>query len=419
MLKKKLNSVLVKPAGPDCNFRCGYCFYIKKAERFEKNRSHRMSVDLLEELVKQVMTEGPEQVSFGWQGGEPTLMGLSFFEQVVAFQQQYGRNQQVGNGLQTNGLLIDRSWAKFFQKYSVLVGLSIDGPREMHDQYRLTQGGKGSWQKVVDTAKLLLDSEVSVNALSVVNALTAEHPEEIYNFLKELGFNYLQFIPCLEPNPSHAGRVAPFSITPEQYGIFLIKLFDLWKADFVNGLPSVSIRYFDSLIHLFMGMGGAECTMEKSCGDYLVVEHNGDVYSCDFFVDDEHHLGNIASGKLSEMFNSRQQLHFGRQKTLLAPQCTTCKWLAYCHGGCLKDRLHNPADKSVSGFCQAYKMFFEHAAEDFRTIAKSVQRQIQQPQPYQSIQHTSSHSESSSVKIGRNEPCPCNSGKKYKKCCGK
>jgi uncharacterized protein len=413
--KKKLSSVLIKPAGPDCNMACTYCFYLQKSELFSTTKIHRMSDDILEETVKQVLSQGGREVSFGWQGGEPTLMGLPFFRKAVSLQQLYGRGQSVGNGLQTNGLLIDEEWAKFLAEYKFLVGLSLDGPEHIHNKYRLQRNGEGSWPKVADKAKLLLDRDVAVNALTVINDYSVDFPEEIYSFHKSLGLNYMQFIPCLEPDFRNPSSPSFFSAPPEKYGRFLCRVFDLWLADFDGMVATTSIRFFDSLFHLYIDLAPPECTLLRECGVYVVIEHNGDVYSCDFFVDSEWKLGNIQESKLADMLNSSLQKKFGQLKATLPQECRRCTWLRLCRGGCTKDRIHNPSNKELNHFCQSYKMFFEHADRRFRDLASAWKhRQTLDEKPARQ-----GASGSRSHQTGRNDPCPCGSGLKYKKCCGR
>ena len=369
--KKKLNSLLIKPAGPDCNLGCQYCFYLKKSNLFPATRLHRMSLEILEETIRQAMSQGSPEIYFGWQGGEPTLMGLDFFRQAVFFQLKYGRNQVVTNGFQTNGLLINRDWAKFFHEFKFLVGLSLDGPRHIHDRYRQHSGGQGSWSEVVDKAKLLLDSEVATNALVVVNDYSARFPEEIYEFLKSLGLTYMQFIPCLEPDPNRSGQPADFSVTAEQYSNFLFKLFAIWKADFKNGQPLTYIRNFESLAFAYAGLTPPDCTLHKECGDYVVVEHNGDVYSCDFFVQPEWKLGNVLEKRIVDMLNSALQKKFGQRKSLLPEECKKCAWLLYCRGGCPKERGYQPHPEK-SFFCESYKQFLEQTGTFFTEITRNI-----------------------------------------------
>jgi serine-type anaerobic sulfatase-maturating enzyme len=412
--KKSLQSVLIKPAGPDCNLRCGYCFYIEKAQLFPESKTHRMSLETLEELIRQVMRQGPTQLSFGWQGGEPTLMGLDFFRKAVEFQQKYGRGQSVGNGLQTNGLLIDDQWARFLKSYHFLVGLSIDGPEEIHNHYRVNKSQKGSWQRVRDTARLLLDAGVNVNALTVISDFAARFPEEIYQFHKDLGLAYMQFIPCLEPDPANPARPAPFSLGAEPYGRFLCTLFDLWCSDFKNSRPTTSVRYFDSLFHRYVGLPAPECTLQPECGDYVVIEHNGDVYSCDFFVDPQWRLGNIGEGRLVDMLNSRRQNRFGGRKAILPKPCHQCPWRPFCHGGCPKNRIQNSLNQLENYYCKSYKQFFQHADRRLRDMAQNWKQEQQR----RGTPPTDTSQPSAKAKIGRNQPCPCGSGKKYKRCCG-
>ena len=323
--KKQLDSILIKPAGPDCNMACTYCFYLEKSRLFPGSKTHRMKEEILEETIRQVMEHCDPEVSFGWQGGEPTLMGLSFFEKAVKFQERYGRGNTVGNGIQTNGLLIDKKWASFLKTFNFLVGLSLDGPEYIHDRYRCLKSGLGSWENVVACAKLLLDAGVAVNALTVVNDYSVKFPREIYEFHKDLGLTYMQFIPCVESDSRKQGKMAPFTSPSEQFGRFLCTLFDLWQADFIKGVPSTSVRYFDSLFFTYVGYPPPQCTLMPSCGVYTVVEHNGDVYSCDFFVEPKWKLGNVMNDNLSHMLNSNKQYEFGRIKADLSEYCKKCK----------------------------------------------------------------------------------------------
>ena len=417
MSQKKLDSILIKPAGPDCNMLCTYCFYLEKSSLYPDVKAHRMSEEILEKMVKQVMARGEQQVSFSWQGGEPTLMGLPFFEKAVEFEKRYGRGHSVGNGLQTNGILIDTAWAKFLKKYSFLVGLSLDGPEHVHDHYRFLRNRKGSWSLVVDKAKLLLDSDVEVNVLTVLNDYSVEFPEEIYIFHKSLGLNYMQFIPCVETDPKDLTRAASFSVPAQEYGEFLCKLFDLWQADFKENTPTTSIRFFDSVFFSYAGFSPPECTLLGECGVYVVVEYNGDVYSCDFFVEPEWRLGNVMENDLFHMLNSQKQKKFGRMKAELPDDCRKCQWLHYCRGGCTKDRIRDPQDQGLNHFCQSYKMFFEHADDRLKTMAEDWKRKQTLESPQQFID--ADRNLEVRRKTGRNDPCPCGSGLKYKKCCGR
>jgi len=368
--RKPLTSVLVKPAGADCNLSCAYCFYTAKAALYPETRRPRMSPEILEEMVRQVMRYGGPFVSFGWQGGEPTLMGPDFYRRAVELQERHGRpGQTVGNGMQTNGLLIDDQWCRLLARHSFLVGLSLDGPRHIHDRYRTDRGGAGTWARVCDAARRLLDGGVAVNALVLVNDYSVRYPREIYEFLKELGLTFMQFIPCVETDPLDDRRAAPFSVAGNPYGRFLCELFDLWRADFKDGQPTTSVRFFESVLYTYAGLPAPECSLLEECGGYVVVEHNGDVYACDFFVEPEWKLGNLAIHSLAAMLNSSRQGGFGRLKKRVPGECAACRWLPYCRGGCTKDRLRVEADGGSNHFCEAYRMFFAHAHGELTRLA--------------------------------------------------
>jgi uncharacterized protein len=320
-----------------------------------------MTLETLQVLVKATMNQSSSHISFGWQGGEPTLMGLPFFQKAVEYQRKYGVGKTVGNGLQTNGIVLDGAWAKFLAEYNFLVGLSLDGPEHIHNRYRRTKGGQGSWRQVNDCARMLLDADVATNAIVVVNDYSAKYPEEIYKYHKELGLDYMQFIPCVETDPRNPSIAASYSVSAEQYGEFLSKIFDLWHADITDGVAATSVRYFDSVFHKYVGLTAPDCTLMENCGAYVVVEHTGDVYACDFFVENSWKLGNIHTHRLDEMLNSPRQKEFGNMKAALPDECITCEWLRKCQGGCTKDRIRDPRDKGSNHFCQSYKMFFGYA----------------------------------------------------------
>ncbi len=370
--RKPLQSILVKPTSADCNLACEYCFYLEKAELYPLEKQRRMPLDVMEEMVKQVMETGQPSLSFGWQGGEPTLMGLDFFRKAVECQKKYGRQgQSVGNGLQTNGILITDEWCDFFNEYSFLIGLSLDGPQHVHDRYRFTIGGGPSWRKVEDAAKRMLERGVAVNALSVLNDYSAEYPQEIYEYHKSLGFEFLQFIPCVEPDIEGI-KAAPFSVTGEQYGRFLCEIFDLWRKDFVDGKPTISVRYFDSLFHLYVNMPPPECTLLEECGCYVVVEHNGDVYSCDFFVQPEWKLGNLMKGNLNDFLNGDQQTRFGCLKKEIPPECVDCPLAASMPG-----RLHKgPDQRSIRPRLESLLRWIQDVLRTYRRSVQTNRRRM-------------------------------------------
>lgn len=274
---RPLNSVLIKPTGPDCNLDCTYCFYLEKSSLFHQTAVHRMSPEIQEELIRQVMQQSGENVSLAWQGGEPTLMGLDFYKRAIELEKKYGHNQLVGNGLQTNGLLLDKNWAAFLKEYDWLVGISLDGPEHIHDRYRFDKGQKGTHKRVEENAIMLQQEGVAANAMCCLTSYSVQFPDELYAYYKGLGYTFMQFIPIVETDKNDPAKAAPFSVSAEEYGKFLIRMFDLWMGDFVDGVPTTSIRHFESVFHSYVGMEAPECTMMKECGPYVVVEHNGNL----------------------------------------------------------------------------------------------------------------------------------------------
>ncbi len=378
---RPLTSVLVKPTGPDCNLNCTYCFYLEKAGLFPETSRHRMSDEVQEEMIRQVMQQSGNAVSIAWQGGEPALMGLDFYKRAVELEMKYGHGQTVGNGLQTNGMLLNLEWADFLKKYDWLVGLSLDGPEHIHNRYRMDKTGKGTHQKVEENIRMLLESGVAVNVLATLNDYSVQFPDETYNYFKSLGLTWMQFIPIVETDPHDPSRAAPFSVSAKAYGEFLCRIFDLWKADFENGQPTTQVRHFDSVFYPYVGLQAPECTMMKECGPYVVIEHNGNVYSCDFFVEPKWKLGNVMNHKIITLLNSKKQQVFGAAKAILPGECRRCPWLSKCYGGCTKDRIKDPQDKRKPRFCQSYKMFFSHADQTMRFLAedwKKNQHDIQE-----------------------------------------
>jgi uncharacterized protein len=358
------------------------------------------------------MEQGGDAVNFAWQGGEPTLMGLDFFRQVVASQREFGRSGQVcGNGLQTNGVLINEEWADFLLEYRFLVGLSLDGPEDVHNRFRSTTDGRGSWSRAVRARDILLNRGVAVNALVVVNDESVRRAREIYGFHKEGGLEHMQFIPCVEPDPARRGRLSPVSVTSDAYGRFLCELFDLWTADFRNGEPTTFVRWFDDVFYTYVGLPAPECALLPECGVYLTVEHNGDVFPCDFFVEPDNRLGNVMNDRLTDLLNGRSQRKFGAQKSGRPPECGDCRWLRNCWAGCPKDRRALGDPSGSNPLCMAFKTFFGHADPFFRKLAEEWRRNRAGPP-------APAAPASPGPGAGRNEPCPCGSGRKFKRCCG-
>jgi len=402
-MHRSLQSLLIKPAGPDCNLACTYCFYLEKAGLFADRPVHRMDEAVLEAMIRRALSPASPQFSFGWQGGEPTLMGLDFFRRAVELQEKYGGGRRISNTLQTNGMLIDAAWAAFLKAHRFLVGLSLDGPAHVHNHYRKKRDGSNTWEQVMAAARVMLDHGVEVNALVVVNDYSVNFAKEIYQFHKELGLPWMQFIPCVERDPADPSRPAPFSVSAEAFGEFMMTLFDLWWADLHGLTPATNIRFFDAVFHHYMEVPPPMCTLAEACGDYLVVEHNGDVYPCDFFVEAQHRLGNVMDDDLNTLFQSPQQRAFGRAKSSRHENCQSCPWLRLCWGGCPKDRIDESAP-GLSHLCEGYKLFFAHAHDRFSDLTRRFKAREAAPPP---------------SSIQRNDPCPCGSGRKYKQCCGK
>ncbi len=325
-----------------------------------------MSERVLEELISQCMDLGV--TTFSWQGGEPALMGLSFFERVVELEMRLGApGTTVANALQTNGTLLDSDWARFLANYNFLVGLSIDGPAELHDYYRKDAAGKGTHRRVMNTARLLRQHGVEFNILALVNDVNVKHPNEVWDFFKENEFSFLQFVPCVEP--AGKGEAAPFSVTPEEFGEFLVVIFDRWVEDF----PNVSVRDFDDLLAHELGMRPATCTVSETCGSYVVVEHNGDVFACDFFVMARWRLGNILQSHLGEIIKFEKFAEFAENKSRYGAACRSCKYLEWCHGGCQKHRIVLGGELGhPSYFCKSYRMLFAHALPKIPELAQRL-----------------------------------------------
>jgi uncharacterized protein len=366
-------TLLIKPSGSDCNVDCTYCFYKCRPAEVGYGRQ-RMSHEVLEKLVKDYMSLRFQLSGFAWQGGEPTLMGLDFYQRAVELQKKYGvTGQEVGNSLQTNALLLDNAdWCKFLHETTFLVGISIDGPKELHDYYRLDLGGHGTWDRVMRAIDCCKEHKVEFNTLTLVNRLTADHPDEIFDFLIDLGVRYLQFIPCVEVDPQ-TGRIAEFSVSPKQYADFQCRIFDRWMK---FGPEKLSIRDFDSILSYCINGRHSICTFDRQCSQYIVVEHTGDVFPCDFFVEPKWRLGSIMETPIEQLAACAQKKTFARQKQDLPNKCLVCRHLAVCRGGCLKDRVPQvalaPGGVPHSYFCESYRQFFDYALPRFLQVAAQI-----------------------------------------------
>jgi len=365
----RITSLLIKPASAVCNLDCEYCFYLDRdADPYKALPARRMPDDILERLVDTYLFYSYPNSTFAFQGGEPTLAGLGFFEKLVEFQKRYGRNgQSVSNALQTNGTLLDKNWCDLFRSYQWLIGLSLDGPQEVNDRYRFNKEGRGTWKRVMETVELLKKERVEFNVLCVLSQANVAKPKELYRFYRNLGIDNLQFIPLAEFD--REGNPLPFTITPEQYGRFLCEVFDLWWPE----RRKVRVRFFDNVAEALAGQKPGSCTMHETCDSYVVVEYNGDVYPCDFFVESNWKLGNIELDSWSEIARRTRRYSFASKKTLGHPECQVCEYQSICHGGCPKFR-HGPHGRfeELDYFCQAYKMIFARAVGPLQTEVRQI-----------------------------------------------
>lgn len=362
-------TLLIKPASADCNMNCRYCFYLEKSSLYPQQKIHRMSEDTLEKLVSSYMNTDQPCYTFGWQGGEPTLMGTDFFKNAVSLQKKYGRPESlVTNGLQTNATLINERLARFLAKYRFLLGVSLDGPRHIHDYYRKLHDGQGTFERVMKGIEILKNADVDFNILVLVNDYNFNRAGEIYNFLVENGFYYHQYIPCVEYDSE--GKPEPFSINGEQWGIFLTELFNKWYPD---DIYRVSIRLFDSILQYMVNGRSTICHMKNDCCQYFVIEYNGDVYPCDFFVRKELKLGNVHTHSWEELLDSKKYMEFGKAKSDFGYLCNPCQYLEICYGDCLKHRFFLPGNSSrLSTLCSGWKMFYGTTFSVFKNIALTV-----------------------------------------------
>lgn len=379
--------VMLKPAGALCNLACDYCYYLEKAKLYQESPKHVMSDELLEKFIEEyINSQTMQEVLFTWHGGETMMRPLSFYRKALALQKKYAKGRQISNCLQTNGTLLTDEWCRFFHDNQWLVGISIDGPQEFHDEYRRNKQGRPSFVKVMQGINLLKKHNVEWNAMAVVNDYNADYPLEFYHFFKELDCHYIQFAPIVERIAPHAdGRhlaavdeeskegLADFSITPRQWGNFLCSIFDEWVRQDVG---NYYIQLFDSTLANWVGEQPGICTLAKTCGHAGVMEFNGDVYSCDHFVFPQYKLGNIYSNTLAEMMYGERQQKFGQAKyTALPAQCKKCPYLFACNGECPKNRFCKTTDgeSGLNYLCQGYYRFFDHAAPYMDFMKRELQ----------------------------------------------
>jgi uncharacterized protein len=460
--------VIAKPIGPICNLRCAYCFYLEKEALYPRGESWRMSDETLEAFVRQYVAAQPDavaEIDFAFQGGEPTLMGLDFFRRVVELQKQHaGAGKRIHNSLQTNGVLLDDRWCEFLREHNFLVGLSIDGPVNLHDKYRRDKQGRGTFDRVTLAMRRLFRHGVEFNVLCCVSRANGDHPVRVYRFFRDSGVEFLQFIPIVERVPvarpatqpraagatslmkgdasstekkpppaesavasTEAADVPPDhlvndrSVRPDQFGRFLIGVFEEWVREDVG---RIFVRDFDQALASWTGAGASLCVYARECGRATAIEHNGDLYSCDHFVDPQHKLGNIHDVPIQKLANSPRQERFGRDKWERLPRyCRECEVRFACNGACPKDRFLRAPDgePGLNYLCEGYKMFFSHIAPSMQFMAAELR--AGRP-PGGIMRHLRARrercreaAETGGQAVRRNDPCPCGSGKKYKHCC--
>ncbi len=417
--------VMVKPRGAICNLACEYCYFLSK-ERLYPDSAFRMSPELLESYTRQyIEAQRVPEVTFAWQGGEPTLMGLDFFRLAVELQQKYRKpGMRILNALQTNGTTLDDEWCRFFHKHNFLIGISLDGPREIHNVYRHDKGGKPTFDRVMRGVELMKKHGVEFNILCTVHAANADHPLEVYRFFRdEVGAQFIQFIPIVERDNEtgfqEGDKVTERSVTGRQYGDFLIAIFDEWVR---RDVGRMFVQIFDVSLAAWAGMRPGLCVFEETCGTALVMEHNGDLFTCDHFVEPRHKLGNIQDIPLIEMVGSEKQRTFGLDKRDRLPRyCRACEVRFICNGGCPKNRLLRTPDgePGLNYLCEGYKAFFTHIDRPMRIMAAELRAGRPPANIMRILAEEEAELQRRFARARRNDPCPCGSGRKFKYCHGR
>jgi uncharacterized protein len=420
--------VMAKPTGAVCNLACSYCFFLDKEELYPGS-GFRMEDEVLQRYVEQLIaSHRADTVTFAWQGGEPTLMGLDFFRRALELQERHKRpGTTIENTLQTNGTRLDEEWAGFLAEHGFLVGISLDGPRELHDGYRVDKGGHGTFDQVMRGLRLLQKHGVEYNVLTTVNRLNADHPLRVYRFLRdEVGTDWMQLIPVVErlddhgrPDPMNGTRASERSVLPEQWGSFLTTIWDEWVR---NDVGSVFVQTFEAALRNVYGAAGSGlCVFDETCGHGLALEHNGDLYSCDHFVEPEHRLGNLRRLPMLDLVGSEQQRSFGLAKRDTLPRmCLECDVRFACHGECPKNRfLVTPdGEPGLNYLCAGYLRFFRHIGRDAGLIVGLLKAGREAPEAMAHIARADAAFAAAVAAAGRNDPCPCGSGLKTKRCHG-
>jgi uncharacterized protein len=416
--------IMAKPTGSACNLNCDYCFFLKK-EQLYPGSTFRMSDDVHEAYIKQLFeAHQVPQVTVAWQGGEPTLMGLDFFRRSVELQKKYQKpGTSIENTFQTNGILLDDEWCRFFHENKFLIGLSLDGPKELHDTFRKDKGGHGTFERVMKTLRLLQKHKVEFNILCTINSKNADHPLDVYRFFRDDAHaQYIQFIPIVErvndSGNQEGDKVTERSVRPEQFGRFLMEVFDEWiKRD----VGRTFVLNIDGALAGWLGRAGTVCIFGSTCGEGMALEHNGDLYCCDHFVEPKHLLGNIMKTPMIELVASQKQRSFGQDKLDSLPRyCRECDVRFVCNGECPKNRFMTTPDgePGLNYLCAGFKQFFKHADPAMRVMANMLRQGRQAGEIMQLNTSQGNVHNNAAAKVGRNDPCPCGSGKKFKHCHG-
>ncbi len=421
--------VLAKPTGSACNLNCSYCFYLKK-ELLYPGSNFRMSDEVLENYIRQLIeSHRSDKVTVAWQGGEPTLMGVDFYRRAIELEEKYRRpGMTFENTLQTNGILLNDEWCKFFNENDFLIGISIDGPRELHDAHRVDKRGGPTFDRVMKGLRLLQKHRVEYNVLVTINHVNANHPLDVYRFLRdEAGATWMQFIPAIErltegsvTRYQQGTTVSDRSVESQQWGSFLIAIFDEWVR---RDVGKIFVQTFEAAVRNWVGMGSSGmCVFDPVCGHGLVLEHNGDLYSCDHFVEPAYLRGNILRHHMIDLVGSKRQRKFGRDKfDKLLLSCRQCEVRFACHGECPKNRFLTTPDGEfgLNYLCLGYKAFFQHIDKPAQIMAQLIRRGSPAEQVMQVLDQEYAKQAEAFSKVGRNEPCPCGSGLKFKKCHGR
>ena len=425
--------VMLKPAGSACNLNCTYCYYLEKKNLYPDVSQFRMSDDLLEEFTRQFIgaNEVPV-VTFTWQGGEPTLMGLDFYRKAIELQKKYAGGKRIENAFQTNATTLNDDWCKFFSDNKILLGVSIDGPEHIHNSYRKTVSGGPTFKRVMKGIELLQKYRVEFNTLSVVNDYNVHYATETYRFLKSIGSVFMQFLPVVErvaadnadtalrlvdPDYKEEASVTDWSVKPADFGRFLIRIFDEWVR---NDVGRYYVQIFDATLANMVGEMPGVCVFAQTCGDALVMEHNGDLFNCDHFVYPDHYLGNILEIPLAELARSQKQFDFGVSKRNRLPRyCLRCDVRYACNGECPKHRFSISPDgePGLNYLCEGYKLFFHHVRPYMEFMAKELSNKRAPANVMTWVRNRENQVVKPLQLPERNDPCPCGSGKKFKNCC--